>query len=100
MSARNKNKNMRILLILIAMAFIFYGAAFSDTIHLYDGTEINGEVMGIENDYVRIRTEEASFLIRKSRIKKIETDKAEDREIEDERPISPPGPQWDRNWEK
>ncbi|MBU4377311.1 MAG: hypothetical protein KKD29_07590 [Candidatus Omnitrophica bacterium] len=92
---------MKILFILLAIVFVFCSAAYCDLIFLVDGTEIEGEIVGIDADNVTIRTEQDTFTVSKYRIKKVEKDEDEDKKIEKERiPVGPGGPKWDLHWDQ
>ena len=91
---------MLLRLILMALVFLFCSSSYADIIYLQDGTQMEGEIVGVDGDRVTIKTAQDTFTISKYRIKKVEEDKKEDKLIEKERtPIGPGTPNWDFKWD-
>jgi len=91
---------MKILIIFAAFFLItFCSAVFADTIYLNDGTSFEGEIIGIDGNLATIKTPESTFKLNKYKIKRIERDKEEDKNIDKERSIEPGTPQWDLKWD-
>lgn len=90
---------MKIPIILAVLLFIFGAAASADTIHLNDGSSLEGKIVGFEGSQVKIATTEGILNVDQYKIKKIEHDDEEDEKIEEERAIGPGTPQWDSSWD-